>query len=78
MNAQSLSSNYNRTHFVVMAIEAGARKMHISGEEMHDRLKAQGLIHKRLLARYDDLHTQSLDWVADDTVETLKNWEAGI
>jgi hypothetical protein len=21
------------------------------------------------------LHTQSLDWVVDDTLETLRNWE---
>lgn len=44
---------------------------------MHDRLKAQNLIHNRLLGRYEDLHTQSLEWVADDTVETLMNWESG-
>ena len=50
--------------------------MNISGQEMHDRLLAQGLIHNRLIARYDDLHTQSLDWVADDIAEALQNWEA--
>lgn len=69
---------YDRIHFAVMAIESAARKMNVSGRRMHDRLKAQNLIHDRLLARYDDLHTQSLDWVADDTVTTLKNWEAGV
>ena len=69
---------YNRIHFAVMAIESSARKLHISGQRMHDRLKAQNLIHDRLLARYEDLHTQSLEWVADDTVATLKNWEAGV
>ncbi len=69
---------YNRIHFAVMAIESAARKMRVSGRAMHDRLKAQNLIHDRLLARYDDLHTQSLEWVADDTVTTLKNWEAGV
>ena len=69
---------YDRIHFAVMAIESAARKMRVSGRTMHDRLKAQNLIHDRLLARYDDLHTQSLDWVADDTVATLKNWEAGV
>ena len=78
MDSASTTQNdmFNRIHFAVMAIESGARKLHISGQEMHDRLKAQDLIHNRLLARYEDLHTQSLDWVADDTVETLKNWEA--
>lgn len=50
--------------------------MHVSGAEMYRRLKAQNLIHDRLFARYNDLHTQSMDWVAHDTVETLKNWGA--
>lgn len=33
------------------------------------------LIHERLLKYYEELHTQSLDWVADDIAETLVNWE---
>ncbi|MDE7467764.1 MAG: DUF3791 domain-containing protein [Muribaculaceae bacterium] len=61
-----------------MAIEAGARKLGISGREMHDRLNRQGLIKNRLIKRYNELHTQSLDWVADDISETLLNWEAGL
>lgn len=69
------SDTYRRIHFAIMAIESGARKLGITGKEMHDRLKAQGLIHRRLINRYDDLHTQSLDWVADDISETLINWE---
>ena len=75
---KSSQEMYDRIHFAVMAIESAARKMHVSGRTMHDRLKAQNLIHDRLLARYDDLHTQSLEWVAEDTVTTLKNWEAGV
>lgn len=67
---------YNRIYFAVMAIESGARKMGISGKEMHQRLQKQELIHRRLIKRYEDLHTQSLDWVADDICETLLNWEA--
>jgi len=69
---------YRKVHFAVMAIESGARKLGISGKEMHDRLRKQGLIHNRLFKRYENLHTQSLDWVADDISETLLNWEAGL
>lgn len=69
---------YRRIHFAVMAIESGARKLGISSKEMHDRLRKQGLIRNRLFKRYDTLHTQSLDWVADDISETLLNWEAGL
>ena len=67
---------YRRIHFAVMAIESGARKLGISGKEMHDRLSKQDLIQNRLIKRYEELHTQSLDWVADDISETLLNWEA--
>lgn len=69
---------YRKVHFAVMAIESGARKLGISGKEMHDELRKQGLIHNRLFKRYENLHTQSLDWVADDISETLLNWEAGL
>ena len=69
------TDTYKKIHFAVMAIEASALKANLSGKEMHDRLKRQGLIHKRLLRHYEQLHTQSLDWVVDDTIETLHNWE---
>lgn len=72
------NDTYRRIHFAVMAIESGARKLGISNKEMHDRLRKQGLIRNRLFKRYDTLHTQSLDWVADDISETLLNWEAGL
>ena len=75
MMAYTDNDTYRRVHFAVMAIESGARKLGISGKEMHDRLLKQGLIHRRLFKRYEDLHTQSLDWVADDICETLLNWE---
>ena len=65
-----------RIHFAVMAIESGARNLGVTSREMHDRLKKQNLIHTRLIGRYDMLHTQSREWVADDIVETLENWEA--
>ena len=78
MNEVDKTDVHKRIHFAVMAIESGARKLGIPGQVMHDRLKAQDLIHNRLIAMYDNLHTQSLDWVAEDTVPTLKNWEAGV
>ena len=69
------NETYKKIHFAVMAIEASARKANISGRDMHDRLLHQGLIHKRLFRYYEQLHTQSLNWVVDDTIETLLNWE---
>lgn len=67
---------YRRVHFAVMAIESGAKKLGITGKDMFDRLQKQELIHNRLFRRYEELHTQSLDWVAEDISETLLNWEA--
>ena len=78
MTRKFRTDTYNRIHFAVMAIEACAKKANLTGKEMHDRLKRQGLIHKRLLRHYEQLHTQSLDWVTDDTIETLNNWEQEI
>ena len=69
------SDIYRKVHFAVMAIEASAKRQRVSGREMHRRLKEQELIHCRLFRHYELLHTQSLDWVVDDTIETLHNWE---
>lgn len=73
--AASKADISRKIHFAVMAIEASAKKAKVSGKEMHDRLKRQDLIHRRLIRHYDQLHTQSLEWVVDDTIETLSNWE---
>ena len=75
MTTQLSNDTYRKIHFAVMAIEASAKKEKISGKEMHDRLMLQDLIRKRLFRYYDQLHTQSLEWVVDDTIETLNNWE---
>ena len=67
--------DYRRVHFSVMAIEACAQHEHVSGPAMYQRLKAQDLIRQRLFRFYEQLHTQSLDYVVNDTLETLANWE---
>ena len=71
----SITSRMLKIHFAVMAIESGAKKLNISGWEMEQRLQKQDLIHSRLIEHYELLHTQSLEYVADDIVETLTNLE---
>ena len=66
---------YRRIHLAVAAIERGAKILGIDGREMHDRLQAHGLVSNYLLGGYEPLHTQSYEYVADSTVETLRNWE---
>lgn len=69
------SKKYRKIHFAVMVLEATAKKQNVKGDVMYQRLKAQDLIRQRLLKHYEALHTQSLDWVVEDTIETLNNWE---
>ena len=69
------NESYSKIHFEVMEIESGAKKLNISGQEMELRLQEQDLIRQRLIGQYELLHTQSLDYVADDIAETLINWE---
>lgn len=70
-----------RTHesdvmqFCIIAIETAAKKMQVSPHELILRLEKQGLIEGRLIRFYDTLHTQSADYVADDIIETLNNYE---
>jgi len=66
---------YDRIHFAMMALESGAKRLGITPLAMYRRLKRQDLIHQRLMRHYDLLHTQSLDYVAEDIAETLQNWE---
>ena len=66
---------YDRIHFATMALESGAKRLGITPQAMYRRLKRQDLIHQRLMRHYDMLHTQSLDYVAEDIAETLQNWE---
>jgi len=75
MTVYSRTPAYDRIHFVMMAMESGAHKLGITPQEMLRRLEKQDLIRRRLLRHYDILHTQSLDYVANDIVDTLQNWE---
>ena len=61
--------------FCIIVIETAAKKMNVSPSELTMRLEAQGLIDGRLIKFYDTLHTQSANYVADDIIETLYNYE---
>lgn len=65
----------DQIQFAVIAIETAAKKLNVSTAELTQRLQAQGLIEGRLIKYYDTLHTQSAEYVADDIIETLHNWE---
>ncbi len=75
MTTYNDTETYRKIHFAVMAIENGAKKMKIPAQQMAKRLNDVDLIRKRLIRYYDMLHTQSLEYVTDDIVETLKKKE---
>ena len=64
-----------KVHFAVMAIGAAADLMGITPSEMYNRLDKVGLVNSLLFDLYDVEHTQSLQYVAEDVVEALRNWE---
>ncbi len=68
-------SDYDKIHLAIMAIDTASRKINVPKTELFDRLNKQNLVHNRLIGMYDVLHTQSLDFVADDIIETLYNYE---
>ena len=76
MIEQNIHNNEaEKVHFAVMAIGAAADLMGITPSEMHDRLDKVGLVKNLLFDLYDVEHTQSLEYVAEDVVEALNNWE---
>lgn len=66
----------DQMRFMVFVIETAAKKMSITPSELVERLERQDLIEGRLIKFYDMLHTQSVDYVADDIIETLNNYES--
>ncbi len=76
MEGQARTPEGDQMRFMVFTIEAAARKLGISSSELVERLERQNLIEDRLIRFYDTLHTQSVDYVADDIIETLLNYEA--
>lgn len=77
MEGAERSPQGDRVLFAVIAIENAAKKLNVSTEELVNRLERQNLIERRLFRYYDMLHTQSADYVADDLIETLLNYENG-
>ncbi len=66
---------YRNIHLIIMAIEGASARMNLSGSEVYKMLKKHNLVHNYLLEYYEELHTQSKEWLADSIVETLNNWE---
>jgi len=68
--------DYRKTHLAVAAIENAALKLGVDSADLFARLQKYGIVSDGLLAFYEELHTQSLDWVSDFIIESLRNREA--
>ena len=64
------------TQFATLAIGATAQRMGITATELFNRLKHHGLVRRLLFDCYDTLHAESIDGVAWNVQEALKNWDA--
>lgn len=67
--------DYRKTHLAVAAIENAATKLGVDSADLFVRLQKHGIVKDGLFAFYDELHTQSLDWVTDFIIESLQNRE---
>lgn len=68
--------DYRKIHLAVAAIENAALKLGVDSSDLFIRLQKYGIVKDGLLAFYEELHTQSLDWVTDFVIESLRNREA--
>lgn len=68
--------DYRKTHLAVAAIENAAIKLGVNSSDLFSRLQKYDIVKSGLFAFYEELHTQSLDWVSDFIIESLQNREA--
>lgn len=61
--------------FAASCVEGTARKLGVSYIEIYDRMKKVDLINKFILSHYDTLHTESREYLIEDIIECLTNWE---
>jgi len=62
--------------FVTLAIGATAKQMGISATELYNRLNRHNLVRRLLIDCYDTLHTESIEGVAWNVEQALRNWDA--
>jgi small-conductance mechanosensitive channel len=61
--------------FAASCIEGAARKLGVSYIEIYERMRKVDLINKFILPHYDTLHTESREYLIEDVIECLTNWE---
>lgn len=60
------------TEFVVFCIENTAQRLRVSGFEVYNELKRLDGIEKFLIPSYNTLHTQSKEYIVDETIQFIE------
>lgn len=71
-----IKAENDKIHFAVIAMGATAHKLNTTSTDIYLRLKKHDLVNKLLFDCYDTLHTESIEGVAWNVAEALKNREA--
>lgn len=61
--------------FAASCVEGAARKLGVPYIEVYERMKKVELIDNYILKHYDTLHTESREYLSEDVIECLNNWE---
>ena len=61
--------------FAAFCVEGAARKLCVPYIEVYERMKKVELIDNYILKHYDTLHTESREYLIEDVIECLNNWE---
>ena len=61
--------------FAASCVEGAARKLGVAYIEVYERMKKVELIDNYILQHYDTLHTESREYLIEDVIECLNNWE---
>ena len=64
-----------RTIFASSCIEAAARKVGCTPQEMYLRMNRVGLVKDYIWECYETLHTESRETATEDVLEALECWE---
>ena len=61
--------------FAAQCVEGTARKLGVPYIEVYNRMRKVDLINKYILPHYDMLHAESREYLIEDVIECLTNWE---
>lgn len=64
--------------FVATCIEATARTLGVSYQDVFKRMKRLGMIENYIYPNYGVLHTESRENLVQDMIECMNNWEAKV